>query len=136
MEVRKSILSIFWVFLLNKISQFLYRTGRNKHTVGKYFPKILNVQCLISTYRVEISPKINKRTCTYIRQVRVHTVTVCIKYLVESAHISAIAYCIKLEVDITKRVSFGLKKIGLRGNTIWHEPRKVSEISHENKARA
>ena len=66
----------------------------------------------------------------------IHTVTVCIKYLVESAHISAIAYCIKLEVDISKRTSFGLKKIGLRGNTIWHEPCKVSEFSHENKARA
>ena len=57
-------------------------------------------------------------------------------YIVESAHISAIAYCIKLEVDISKRTSFGLKKIGLRGNTIWHEPRKVSEISQKNKARA
>ena len=56
--------------------------------------------------------------------------------LLESAHISAIAYCIKLEVDISKRTSFGLKKIGLRGNTIWHEPRKVSEISQKNKARA
>ena len=54
----------------------------------------------------------------------------------ESAHISAIAYCIKLEVDISKRTSFGLKKIGLRGNKIWHEPCKVSEISHKNKARA
>ena len=39
MEVKKSILSIFWVFLPNKIAQFLYGTGRNKHTVGKYFPK-------------------------------------------------------------------------------------------------
>ena len=39
MEVRKSILSIFWVFLPNKIAQFLYRIGRNKHTAGKYFPK-------------------------------------------------------------------------------------------------
>ena len=56
--------------------------------------------------------------------------------ILESAHISAIAYCIKLEVDISKRTSFGLKKIGLRGNTIWHEPRKVSEISQKNKARA
>ena len=59
-----------------------------------------------------------------------------ITYALESAHISAIAYCIKLEVDISKRTSFGLKKIGLRGNTIWHEPRKVSEISQKNKARA
>ena len=57
-------------------------------------------------------------------------------YIIESANISAIAYCIKLEVDISKRTSFGLKKIGLRGNTIWHEPRKVSEISQKNKARA
>ena len=57
-------------------------------------------------------------------------------YRLESAHISAIAYCIKLEVDISKRTSFGLKKIGLRGNTIWHEPCKVSEISQKNKARA
>ena len=56
--------------------------------------------------------------------------------MLESAHISAIAYCIKLEVDINKRTSFGLKKIGLRGNKIWHEPCKVSEISHKNKARA
>ena len=57
-------------------------------------------------------------------------------YLLESAHISAMAYCIKVEVDITKRTSFGLKKICLRGNTIWHEPCKVSKFSHENKARA
>ena len=46
------------------------------------------------------------------------------------------AYCIKLEVDISMGSIFGLNKIGLRGHTIWHEPHKVSEISHENKLRA
>ena len=36
----------------------------------------------------------------------------CTHCTIVSAHISAIAYCIKLEVDISKRTSFGIKYIG------------------------
>ena len=41
-----------------------------------------------------------------------------------------------MEVDISIWNIFCLNKNGLRGHTIWQEPRKVSEISHENKVRA
>ena len=41
-----------------------------------------------------------------------------------------------MEVDISIWNIFCLNKNGLRGHTIWQEPRKVSEKSHENKARA
>ena len=56
-----------------------------------------------------------------------------IYYTIEYFHISATAYCIKVEVGISMRSIFCLNKNGLRGRTIWQGPRKVSEISHAKK---
>ena len=64
-------MSIFWVFYQTKLHNFYIVQDGISIQSGNIFQKILNVQCLISTYRVEISQKINKRTCTYIRKVRV-----------------------------------------------------------------
>ena len=55
-------------------------------------------------------------------------------YIVESAHISDMAYCIKLEVDISMSTIFDLNKNGLRSHIGWHQPRKVSGVRHQNKA--
>ena len=81
-------------------------------------------------------PKCTPRPIHQLRCIPTYVGTYLPTYILESAHISAMAYCIKLEVDISMRRIFGLNKNGLGGNTIWHKPRKVSEISHENKARA
>ena len=55
--------------------------------------------------------------------------------LIESVHFSRPAWCIKVEVDINIWNIYCLNMNSLWGHKIWHEPREISKISLENKAR-
>ena len=50
------------------------RTGLNNHTGWNFVSKIISAQGLISSHRVDFFLKNNKRTCSAIRDIRVHLV--------------------------------------------------------------